>query len=93
MSNSKNINEEVIVEHKRLAGAFSSHSTYKPNSSIIWKNSENGTENLKSKADVEKERIYEALLKYGSISDAAKSLNLSRVTLWRKMKKYGINWK
>jgi two-component system nitrogen regulation response regulator GlnG len=48
---------------------------------------------LKSKADVEKERIYEALLKYGSISDAAKSLNLSRVTLWRKMKKYGINWK
>jgi transcriptional regulator with PAS, ATPase and Fis domain len=93
MSNSKNINEEVIVEHKRLAGAFSSHSIYKPNSSIIWKNSENGTENLKSKADVEKERIYEALLKYGSISDAAKSLNLSRVTLWRKMKKYGINWK
>jgi two-component system nitrogen regulation response regulator GlnG len=92
MSKSKNISEDVIVEHKRISKPFISSSL---NSSSL--NSGffkfDGEQKVKSKSEIEKESIYEALLKFRSISEAAKNLNMSRVTLWRKMKKYGINWR
>lgn|GEM_PF-3428260 len=44
-----------------------------------------------SVADCEKQRIEEALRKHhGSRALAAKELNISTATLWRKMKKYNI---
>jgi len=92
MSKSKNISEDVIVEHKRISKPFISSSL---NSSSL--NSGffkfDGEQKVKSKSEIEKESIYEALLKFRSVSEAAKNLNMSRVTLWRKMKKYGINWR
>jgi two-component system nitrogen regulation response regulator GlnG len=88
MSKSKNISEDVIVEHKRISRPFISSSL---NSSFL--KFDGDTQKVKSKSEIEKESIYEALLKFRSISEAAKNLNMSRVTLWRKMKKYGINWR
>ncbi len=38
----------------------------------------------------EKERIIEAMRMTNSIKEAANALGVSRITLWRKMKKYGI---
>jgi two-component system nitrogen regulation response regulator GlnG len=92
MSKSKNISEDVIVEHKRISRPFISSSLNSSNlNSVFFKF--DGEQKVKSKSEIEKESIYEALLKFRSISEAAKNLNMSRVTLWRKMKKYGINWR
>jgi len=92
MSKSKNINEDVIIEHKRISRPFISSSLNSSNlNSVFFKF--DGEQKVKSKSEIEKESIYEALLKFRSISEAAKNLNMSRVTLWRKMKKYGINWR
>jgi transcriptional regulator with GAF, ATPase, and Fis domain len=92
MSKSKNISEDVIVEHKRISKPFISSSLNSSNLNPGFLKFD-GEQKVKSKSEIEKEIIYEALLKFRSISEAAKNLNMSRVTLWRKMKKYGINWR
>ena len=39
----------------------------------------------------DRERVLTALENHGSMTEAAASLGVSRQTLWRKMKKYGIS--
>lgn len=41
----------------------------------------------------EKDRILEAIRKTNSVKEAAEILGISRITLWRKMKKYGIDFR
>ena len=93
MSKTKNISEDVIREHKKLSKAIKNNNLNNGKNGEEEKTRENASDKLKSKSEIEKEKILESLIKHSSISKAAKELNMSRVTIWRKMKKYGIEWK
>ncbi len=105
MSKGNTISEYIIKEHKNLVGMRSfranelgrgvdnsqfEHVNRRAESSgtELFRGSGNGME-----INSERERIYRALLSRGSVKEAAKALNMSRTTLWRKMKKYGIEWR
>ncbi len=79
MSKGNAIDESIIKKHKEALTSYPEQRN-------------NHIETL-SYQDIEREKIWNTLLKTGSISSTAKELNISRVTLWRKMKKYGIAWR
>ncbi len=62
-----------------------------PNAAIEIEDADLQSSRLMSRSDEEKVALEAALRRYPRLEDAARSLRISRTTLWRKMRQYDLN--